>query len=186
MMDYNTTCPTHTVFLAATYPHRYGRMPVMKIKSEPLVITSRDSILDKLNFKPYRSKVERRVVPFFPKSGEPQTLEIDTPWGTRLTARKGDFLVSEIETPDDYWAIDPVIFEESYVIIRPGYCIKKAVTLLVPLTDITGDPDQKVKVVTLEGDETVRAGDFYLAKGIKGEIWPYPKEKIKDVMMPVE
>ncbi|HJR80767.1 MAG TPA: hypothetical protein VJ821_11890 [Anaerolineales bacterium] len=158
----------------------------MKIKSEPLVITSSDSILETLNFKPYRSKVERRVVPFFPKPNEPQTLEIDTPWGTRLTARKGDFLVSEIETPEDYWAINPVIFEESYVIVRPGYCVKKAVTLLAPLTDVTGDPDQKVTVVTLEGDETVRAGDFYLAKGIKGEIWPYPKEKVKDVMTPIE
>ena len=158
----------------------------MKIKSEPLVITSSDSILEKLDFKPYRSKVERRVVPFFPAPNAPQTLEIDTPWGTRLTARKGDFLVSEIETPEDYWAIDPVIFEESYVIIRPGYCVKKAVTLLVPLTEITGDPDRQVTVVTLEGEETVRAGDFYLAKGIKGEIWPYPKEKIKDVMTPIE
>ncbi|HET6821706.1 MAG TPA: hypothetical protein VFH34_03600 [Anaerolineales bacterium] len=159
---------------------------MMKIESKPLVITSSDSILETLDFKPYRSKVERRVVPFFPKPDQPQTLEIETPWGTRLTARKGDFLVSEIETPDDYWAIDPVIFEESYVIIRPGYCVKKAITLLVPLTDVTGDPDQEVTVVTLEGDETVRAGDFYLAKGIKGEIWPYPKEKIKDVMTPVD
>jgi hypothetical protein len=161
-------------------------MRIMKIMSEPLVITSSDSILETLNFKPYRSKVERRVVPFFPAPDEPQTLEIHTPWGTQLTARKGDFLVSEVQTPDDYWSIDPVIFEESYVMIRPGYCVKKAVTLLVPLTDITGDPDRQVKVVTLEGDETVRAGDFYLAKGVKGEIWPYPKEKIKDVMMPVE
>lgn len=159
---------------------------MMKIESKPLVITSSDSILQTLDFKPYRSKVERRVVPFFPKPDQSQTLEINTPWGTRLTARKGDFLVSEIETPDDYWAIDPVIFEESYVIIRPGYCVKKAITLLVPLTDVTGDPDQEVTVVTLEGDETVRAGDFYLAKGIKGEIWPYPKEKIKDVMTPVD
>ena len=158
----------------------------MRVRSEPLVITSRDSILEDLDFKPFRSKVERRVVPFFPKPGEPQTLDIHTPWGTHLTARKGDFLVSEVETPDDYWCIDPQIFEESYVIIRPGYCIKKAVTLLVPLTDITENPDQKVTVVTLEGDETVRAGDFYLAKGIKGEIWPYPKEKIKDVMTPVD
>lgn len=159
---------------------------MMKIESKPLVITSSDSILQTLDFKPYRSKVERRVVPFFPKPDQPQTLEIETPWGTRLTARKGDFLVSEVETPEDYWAIDPVIFEESYVIIRPGYCVKKAITLLVPLTDVTGDPDQEVTVVTLEGDETVRAGDFYLAKGIKGEIWPYPKEKIKDVMTPVD
>jgi hypothetical protein len=59
--------------------------------------------------------------------------------------------------------------------------------LLVPLTDFTGgDESQQVTVVTLEGSETVPAGDFYLAKGVKGEIWPYPKEKVKDVMMPVE
>ena len=161
-------------------------MTIIHIMSEPLVITSNDSILSQLHFKPYRSKVERRVVPFLPAPDEPQTLEIDTPWGTHLTAQKGDFLVSEIAAPDDYWAIDPVIFEESYIIIRPGYCIKKAVTLLVPLTDITHDPNKQVTVVTLEGDETVRAGDFYLAKGIKGEIWPYPIEKIDDVMTPVE
>jgi len=158
----------------------------MKIKSEPLVITSSDSILKTLNFKPYRSKVERRVVPFFPSPNEPQSMEINTPWGTQLTARKGDFLVSEIETPDDYWSVDPVIFEESYDIVRPGYCVKKAVTLLVPLTEITHDPDRLVTVVTLEGEETVRAGDFYLAKGVKDEVWPYPKEKIKTVLTPVE
>ena len=158
----------------------------MKIKTDPVVITSSNSILQSLKFRPYRNKVERRVVPFLPAPNEPQTLEIDTPWGTHLTARKGDFLVSEVEAPDDYWAIDPVIFEESYVIVRPGYCVKKAVTLLVPLTDITRDPDRQVTVVTLEGEETVRAGDFYLAKGIKGEIWPYPKEKINDVMAPIE
>ena len=154
--------------------------------SSPLVIKSTDTILSRLNFKPYRSKVERRVVPFLPAPGEPQILEIDTPWGTHLTARKGDFLVSEVATPNDYWAIDPVIFEESYIITRPGYCVKKAVTLLTPLTDITRDPDKQVTILTLEGPETVRAGDFYLAKGVKGEIWPYPKEKIKDVMMPAE
>jgi hypothetical protein len=161
-------------------------MPTMKIKTEPITVTSQDPILEKLDFKPYRSKVERRVVPFLPGPSEPQTLEINTPWGTHLTARKGDFLVSEIETPDDYWAIDPVIFEDSYVIVRPGYCVKKAVTLLVPLTDVTGDPNRQVKVVTLEGEEVVRAGDFYLAKGIKGEIWPYPKGKIKEVLERVE
>lgn len=154
--------------------------------SSPLIIKSTDSILTKLNFKPYRSKVERRVVPFLPGPDEPQALEINTPWGTQLTAHKGDFLVSEVATPNDYWAIDPVIFEESYVITRPGYCAKKAITFLTPLTEITGDPDKEVTVVTLEGAETVRAGDFYLAKGVKGEIWPYPKEKIADVMVPAE
>ena len=158
-----------------------------KIMSKPVVITSDDSILKSLNFKPYRSKVERRVIPFFPNPGGPQTLEVKTPWGAVLTAKKGDFLVSEVDSPNDYWPIDPVIFEESYIVTRPGYCAKNAVTLLVPLTEITnGDPDQKVTVVSLEGPETVRAGDFFLAKGIKGEVWPYPKEKVDDVMTPAE
>lgn len=161
-------------------------MPIMKITTEPIVITSNDPILGELHFKSYRSKVERRVVPFFPAPNEPQTMEINTPWGVQITARKGDFLISEIDTPNDYWPIDPVIFEESYVIIRPGYCVKKAVTLLVPLTEITDDPNRKVTIVTIEGSETVKAGDFYLAKGVKGELWPYPKEKIDDVMMPVD
>jgi hypothetical protein len=155
--------------------------------SKPIVITSDDPILEALDFKPYRSKVERRVVPFLPENGDPQTLEVKTPWGAVLTAKKGDFLVSEVSAPHDYWPIDPLIFEESYLITRPGYCAKNAVTLLVPLTDVTnGDPDQKVTVVSLEGAETVRAGDFFLAKGIKGEIWPYPKEKIDEVMTPAE
>lgn len=160
---------------------------IEKIMSKPIILTSDDPILATLNFKPYRSTVERRVTPFLPGPDEPQTMDINTPWGTQLTARRGDFLVSEVDTPDDYWPIDPVIFDESYVIVRPGYCMKKAVTLLVPLTDLTrGDPDQLVTVVSLEGPETVRAADFWLAKGIKGEIWPYPKEKIADVMVPAE
>ena len=113
-------------------------------------------------------------------------MEVNTPWGAQLTAKYGDFLISEVDTPNDFWPIDPVIFEESYVIIRPGYCVKKAITLLAPLTDITGDPDRQVTVVSLEGPETVRAGDFYLAKGIKGEVWPYPKQKINEVMLPAD
>src|SRR5687768_11665091 len=133
-------------------------MPIVKVMGEPLVITSNDPILETLKFKAYRNKVERRVIPFLPGPDEPQTMEINTPWGTQLTARRGDFLVSEVDTPNDLWAIDPAIFEESYVIVRPGYCAKKAVTFLVPLTDITlGDPDQMVTIVSLEGEETVRA-----------------------------
>jgi hypothetical protein len=154
--------------------------------SDPFLITSSDPILSTLNFKPYRSKVERRVVPFLPGPGEPQSLEINTPWGGQLTAQKGDFLVSEIATPNDFWSIDPVIFEESYVITRPGFCVKKAVTELVPLTDVTSDPDRQVTVITMEGPETVRAGDFYLARGVRGEVWPYPKGKINEVLVPAE
>jgi hypothetical protein len=153
--------------------------------SEPIVITSQDPLLNTLNFKPYRSKVERRVIPFMPLPRETQSMDIKTPWGAVLTAKSGDFLISELDKPDDFWPIDATIFEESYVLIRPGYCVKKAITLLVPLTDIThGDPDAQVTVVSMEGTETVRAGDFYLAKGIKGEVWAYPKDKIEHVMMP--
>ena len=161
-------------------------MPIVKVMGKPLVITSNDSILATLNFKPYRNKVERRVIPFMPGPDEPQTLEINTPWGSLLTMKHGDFLIGDLETPNDFWPIDPEIFEKSYVLIRPGYCIKKAVTLLIPLIDITGDPDREVTVVSLEGSETVKAGDFFLAKGIKGKIWTYPKEWIEDVMVPTE
>ncbi|HEX9330371.1 MAG TPA: hypothetical protein VF896_00705 [Anaerolineales bacterium] len=152
--------------------------------SDPLVIKPTDPILSTLNFKRYHTIVERRVVPFLPAPDEPQTMDVDTLWGAKLIVRKGDFLASEVATPNDFWPIDPVIFEESYVIIRPGYCVKKAVTLLVPLTDITGDPDCKVTVVSLEGPTTVRAGDFFLAKGVQGEIWAIPEEGIDNVMMP--
>jgi hypothetical protein len=153
--------------------------------NNPIIVTSDDPILRSLNFKPYRSKVERRVVPFAPAPDEPQTMEVNTPWGQQLIARRGDLLVSEVDQPHDFWPVDPLIFDDSYILVRPGYCVKNAVTLLVPMTDLThDDPDQMVTVISLEGAETVRAGDFYLAKGIKGEIWAYPKEKINEVMTP--
>jgi hypothetical protein len=155
--------------------------------TENIIITSDNPILQTLNFKPYRSKVERRVIPFMPAPNEEQSMDITTPWGAVLTAHSGDFLISEVDTPKDFWPINAEIFEESYVLIRPGYCVKKAVTLLVPLTDIThNDPDAMVTVVSMEGSETVRAGDFCLAKGVKGEVWAYPKEKIEHVMMPAD
>jgi len=155
--------------------------------SEPIVVTSDDSRLQSLPFKPFRSKVERRVIPFMPAPGEAQSVEIKTPWGSVLTAKSGDFLISEVNAPNDFWPINAEIFEESYILIRPGYCVKKAVTMLTPLTDLTnGDPEMMVTVATMEGNETVRAGDFYLAKGVKGEVWPYPKEKIAQVMMPAD
>src|SRR5512141_2629658 len=109
--------------------------------NNPIVVTSDDVVLKSLNFKPYRSKVERRVVPFLPAPDEPQTMEVNTPWGQQLTARHGDLLVSELDKPHDFWPVDPLIFDDSYVLTRPGYCAKKAITLLVPMTDLTyGDP----------------------------------------------
>ncbi len=160
-------------------------MPLSGTMSDPFVITSTDPILSRLNFKPYHNAIERRVIPFLPAPDEPQSLDIRTPWGAQLNAEKGDILVSEVNSPSDYWPVDPAIFEESYVLIRPGFAIKKAVTLLVPLMDITNDPVQEVTIMSLEGPTTVQAGDFYLAKGVKGEIWAFPKEKFAN-MIPAE
>ena len=151
--------------------------------SDPIVITSDDPILERLNFKPYRSTVVRQVKPFLPEPHEPLTLQLTTPWGSKLTAKRGDMLLSELDAPDDRWPVDAVIFDETYIITEPGYCIKRATTLLVPLTDVTdGDEDRMVTIHTLEGLITVRAGDFYLAKGVQGEIWAYPVEKVKSSM----
>jgi hypothetical protein len=153
---------------------------------EPVVLLPDDPILNSLNFRPYRSAVLRHVVPFVPKDDQLQTMEVLTPWGSKLTARKGDLLVSELYKPDDIWPVDPHIFDETYIITSPGICIKRAVTLLVPLIDVTdGDEDRLVIVHTFEGPVTVRAGDFFLAKGVKGEIWPYPKAKAAEIMKPV-
>ena len=154
---------------------------------EPIFITQSDPILKTLHFQPYRSAEERRVERFLPKKNEPQTLEVLTPWGGELTAKKGDYLVSDPHKPEDRWPVDAEIFEHTYVITRPGFGVKSAVTLLVPLTEITeGDQDQQVTVMTMEGAETVRAGDFFLAKGIKGEIWTYPAHKKNSSLTLVE
>ncbi len=152
---------------------------------EPVVLMPDDPVLKTLNFKPYRSMVKRRVEPFIPREDQPQTMDVSTPWGSKLTARRGDLLVSELDKPDDVWPIDADIFDETYIIISPGLCVKRAVTLLVPLIDVTnGNEDQMVTVHTFEGPVTVRAGDFLLAKGVKGEIWPYPKDKAAKIMKP--
>jgi len=144
-----------------------------------------DPILKSLNFKPYRNAAARQVVTFTPEDGQPQTMEVTTPWGSKLTVKNGDLLVSELDKPNDVWPVDARIFDETYLIVAPGICIKRAVTLLAPLTDLTnGDENQMVTIHTLEGTEIVRAGDFFLAKGAKGEIWPYPKAKAAKLMKP--
>ena len=152
---------------------------------EPIELTTLDPIIDRLDFKSYKSTVERRFERFLPGTGEPKEKEIPTPWGESLTAKAGDYLVSEMDNPDDRWPVEAEIFESSYEIVRPGVCVKKALTQLVPLVDVTGgDADQLVTVYTLEGPETVRAGDFYLARGIHNEIWTYPKDKVTSVLKP--
>jgi hypothetical protein len=155
--------------------------------SEPLKITSDDPILATLNFQPFRSSVQRGVTQFMPGDNESQTKEMSTPWGSQLTAKRGDMLVFELDQPNDAWPVDAEIFADSYMILEPGICVKKALTWLAPLTDLTdGDPNRMVTVLTLEGEETVRAGDFYLARGVQGEIWPYPEKKADEIMKPAE
>ena len=156
--------------------------------NEPILLKSNDPVIKTLDFKPYRSIVERRVKRFLPPLGEPQDIEIMTPWGEYLTVNAGDYIVSELDAPpEDRWPVESSIFEETYIETRPGYCVKRALTMLVPLVDTTGgDPNQEVVVETLEGLVSVRAGDFYLALGVQGEIWPYPKEKVGKVMALVE
>jgi len=154
---------------------------------DPIHLKSDDPIMQSLNFKPYRSIAQRRVAPFFPAENEPQTKELLTPWGSKLTVKKGDLLISEMDKPEDVWPIDAEIFDQTYMVTSPGFCMKRAITWLVPLADVVnGDEDQTVTVHTLEGTETVRAGDFLLAKGVKGEIWPYPKRKAAETMRPAE
>jgi hypothetical protein len=155
--------------------------------SDSLVITSDDPLLEGLNFKPYRNAMVRRVTAFVPRPDEPQTKEVQTPWGSILTAKKGDMLISEIDNPDEVWPIDAEIFDQTYVMTGPGICVKRAITLIVPLADVVdGDEDRMVTVMTLEGPETVRAGDFFLAKGVRGEIWPCLRERVARTMRPAE
>jgi hypothetical protein len=154
---------------------------------DPIILTSDSPILTTLNFRAYRNMAQRGVVPFLPLEDEPQIKEVYTPWGSKLTAKKGDMLVFELDRPEDKWPVDAGIFDETYLMIDPGYCVKKGITWMVPLIDITaGDADRPVEVHTLEGPEQVRAGDFFLAKGIRGEIWPYPISKANQIMRPIE
>ncbi len=154
--------------------------------TDTILLKSKDEVIMSLDFKAYRSTVERYVVQFLPTPEEKQEVEIKTPWGEILTVSKGNYIVNELDSPKDKWPVEESIFEKTYAITRPHYCVKKALTDLVPLVDAVGDPDQKVRVETLEGVVSVRAGDFYLARGVDCEIWPYPKDKVDDVMEIVE
>lgn len=141
-------------------------------------ITSDDPRINQLHFTPHRSTDQRHVVRFLPGDNEPQTREIVTSWGGKLTIKKGDLLVSNMEDPQDAWPVEAEIFAKTYTMTGPDTCIKSAVNMLAPLTDLTeGDEDQMVSVRSLEGVVTVRAGDFYLARGVHGEIWAFPRHK---------
>jgi len=147
-------------------------------------IYSKDPKLDDLNFRAYIiATIERRFERFLPTDDGPFTKEIQTAWGETLTVKSGDYLISELNDPEDQWPVDAEVFEASYRMTRPGYCCKKAVTYLTPLLELTdGDPEQLVTIYTLEGPETVPAGDFYLARGVHGEIWPLPVSFVNQEM----
>lgn len=153
---------------------------------ESLQLHSTDPIIRTINFQPYRNAVERRAKQFLPGPGEPQEMKVRTPWGETLTADYGDFIVSESDQPDDRWPVTKEIFEKTYMETKPGYYVKRPLNRLAPLTDFTNNPDRMVTVHTLEGEVTVRAGDFYLARGVRGEIWPIPAEKVHNSMQRVE
>ena len=147
-------------------------------------INADDPILKSLKFRPYRNIVERHVETFAPPSNENQITELVTPWGEKLIVHAGDFIVNEINNPQDRWPVRADIFYETYKITRPGCCIKLGLVHLVPMVDLTGgDEDTQVIVHSLEGPTTVRAGDFFLALGSMGEIWSYPREKVNEVMV---
>lgn len=147
----------------------------------PLEIRSDDEILSNVKYTIYGYKGIRRAKQFLPESDESQTQEIQTPWGGTLTAKRGDYLVSDAANLEDNWVVESEIFEQSYQEEEPGTGVfkKHAAVALVPLTELTGgDPDQLVTIHSLEGALTVRAGDFHLARGVKGEVWPFPNEKV--------
>ena len=82
--------------------------------SETILLKSNDPIIEMLDFKPYRSTVERRVERFLPPPSAPQDIEVKTPWGEYLTVNSGDYLVSELGTdPNDRWPVEASIFQET-------------------------------------------------------------------------
>ena len=147
-----------------------------------LEIKPNDEIIKTVRFTNYGYKDKRHARQFLPQSEEPQTREIQTAWGDTLIAKRGDYFVSAEDNPNDRWIVERKIFEQSYKETQPGTGLfkKLATVALIPLTEFTqGDPDQMITVHSLEGELTVKAGDFYLARGIKGEIWPFPVEKVR-------
>lgn len=153
--------------------------------SHPIDLLAHDPTLKKLKFKVYRYKQEKQAVQFLPTDQEPQNIIVRTPWGADLSAEKGAYIVNDIDDPDNRWPVQQEIFEATYVGVRPGIYIKRATVLLYPLKDFTKDVEQLVRVHTLEGVITVRAGDFFLAQGVKGEIWPMPNDRVDVSLEPM-
>lgn len=154
--------------------------------SKPLNLRAEDNFLKHIPFKPYRYSTEREAIQFIPPNGAPKIIKIATPWGAELEVEVGDYIVNDVGSPDNRWPVKKDIFEETYMELRTGIYIKRALVYLYPLAELTKDPEQLVRVHTLEGVVTVRAGDFYLCKGVRGEIWPMPLDKVETTLIPVK
>ena len=154
--------------------------------TSPIEIRANDPLIHQLKFETYRYTSLREAEQFLPQSDEQQTKVVKTPWGGELKAQAGDYLVHEQGHPEDSWVVKKEIFEQTYQSVKSGAYLKKDTVDLVPLTQVTRDPDQDVKVYSLEGPLTVQAGEYYLARGSHGEIWPIPREKVESSMEPVE
>ena len=148
-----------------------------------------DAILKRVKFKIYGYKDKRVAHQFLPDPDEPDTKNIDVSGGNTLIIKRGDYLVSDAGDPEHAWPVEKEIFEQSHQEEQPGSGLFRKISLvmLAPLTEFTGgNPDQMVIVHTLEGPETVRAGDYHVARGIKGEIWPFPNDRIEKHLYEVE
>ena len=78
-------------------------------------IRSDSPFLKILNFQPYCcAGDEREAKQFLPDTDEPQTKEIEAPWGGVLTAEAGDYIVSDKDNPDDSWVVKKKIFDTTY------------------------------------------------------------------------
>jgi len=153
---------------------------------EPLELRASDPIIKTLPFKTYRYINKRRAEQFLPDDDQPQTVRVKTGWGGVLTGKRGDYLVSEVDDPEEQWVVEEEIFSASYQEVEVGIFIKNATVDLVPLTGVSGDPEREVIVYSLEGPLKVRAGDFYLGLGIMDEIWPVPNDHVRNNLEPVE
>ncbi len=157
--------------------------------SDPVVLRSDDDVVRNAKYTIYGYRDRRIAKQFLPAPDEPQTFEIEVPWGGTLMGKTGDYIVSSADDPTDSWPVERDIFEKSHKEEEPGSGIfkKTATVAMVPLTEFTnGDPDQMVTVFSLEGAETVPAGRFHLARGIKNEIWVYPSHKIVENLIELD
>lgn len=141
---------------------------------QPYYLSSDSPILKEIPFRKVRYHQIRHAYQFLPGPSAPQEMVIHTSWGGELTAQAGDFIVHPLDDPDNLWPVSKDIFLETYQAVGSGAFQKKSVTEIIALDQITQDPDRLVIVKSLEGDLKVRSGDFYLARGSQGEIWPIP------------